>query len=103
MAHGHLRARSVLVRLCSMTSRLLRHSMTRRLLVLGAIAVAGWLLGGTGQAHAETETAPGSDLTGAVVSTAPDGSGGPAGIVPEAARSRLLAAPSVGRAGPSTV
>ena len=49
MAHGRMRARRVLARLRSMTARVL----LRRLLVIGGIALAGWLLGSAGQAHAD--------------------------------------------------
>ncbi|MCW2912899.1 MAG: hypothetical protein JWN52_967 [Actinomycetia bacterium] len=53
MAAGQPQERTASVRLRSMLSR--RHSSTvRRLLVVGGIAVAGWLLGSAGQAHADT-------------------------------------------------
>ena len=47
MALGRRRARRVLVRMRSMTPRVLR-----RLLLVGGLALAGWLLSGAGQAHA---------------------------------------------------
>jgi hypothetical protein len=50
---GQPQDRTVSVRLCSMLSRG-RSSTVRRLLVVGGIAVAGWLLGSAGQAHADT-------------------------------------------------
>jgi hypothetical protein len=50
---GQPQERTVSVRLRSMLSQR-RSSTVRRLFVVGGIAVAGWLLGSAGQAHADT-------------------------------------------------
>jgi hypothetical protein len=46
--------------------------MARRLLVIGGIALGGWLLGSADQVHAETEPAPVAGLTRAVASAVPE-------------------------------
>jgi hypothetical protein len=71
VASGQARARTVLVRLRSMMSRALCRPMARRLLVIGGIALGGWLLGSAGQAHAETGPASVADPT-RVVAAVPD-------------------------------
>jgi hypothetical protein len=56
VAHGRMRARSVLVRLRSMMPRGLRRGF-----IVGGLVLAGWLLlGNTGHAHAETGPGPGA-------------------------------------------
>lgn len=75
MTHGQARARTVLVRLRSMMSRVLCHPAVRRLLVVGGIAVAGWLAGAAvsgGQAHAGTAPGPATGITRTVLDTGHD-------------------------------
>jgi hypothetical protein len=73
--HGRARARTVLVRLRSMTCRILCRPAVRRLLVIGGIAMAGWLAGGavdSGEAHAGTAPGPAAEITSAVVESTHD-------------------------------
>jgi hypothetical protein len=73
--HGRARARTVLVRLRSMTWRVLCRPAVRRLLVIGGIAMAGWLAGGAvgaGEAHAGIAPGPAAGITSAVVETTHD-------------------------------
>ncbi|MGH3388322.1 MAG: hypothetical protein ACRDOO_05530 [Actinomadura sp.] len=76
MARGHRQIRTVAVRLRCVAFAGVRSPGVRRLLVIAGIAVAGWLLGGAGQAHAEALPGPAADASGAVLGTAAELTGG---------------------------
>lgn len=76
MAHGQRQIRTVAVLLRCVVCACARSSGVRRLLVIGGIAVAGWLLGSAGQAHADTPPGPAAGTPGAVLGSAADLTGG---------------------------
>ena len=72
MAHGQKRIRTVTVRLRCAVLGCAHSSGVRRLLVIGGIVLAGWLLGSAAQAHADTLPGPAAGKPGAALSAAAD-------------------------------